>query len=423
MNTYEGTLVVIPTRNRADLAANAIRSVLAQSAAAVAGVVVSDNSTDPAESSRLAAFCEAAGDARLRYVRPPQPLLMAAHWDWAASRALELCDASHVSFLTDRIIFRDGALAELASVSSLYPDKIVSYMHDKVADDRAPVRLQQSPWSGKLYEIASARLLYAVSQSRLHEALPRMLNCHVPRAWLVALRARYGNFFASTAPDFSFCFRALASEESVLFLDEALLCHYALSRSNGMSIVRGEVSRDNADLMAVVKSGGDFFAAPIPGIVTVHNVIVHEYGVARDETGGEKFAPLDEEKYLQTIAAELADITNPEARRAVEAQLRARGWVAPTAPPDLPLWRKLLSPSRVRGKLARALRGADGAAAAASPDEPAPPIFESVEDALDYARTSRGERVEQCPWAEYLEMKEVAWRSAPPGGALAVGTS
>jgi hypothetical protein len=427
MDTYRGTAVVIPTRNRAELAAVAIRSVLAQAGGALAGVLVSDNSNDSEESGRLAAFCEAAGDARLHYVRPPESLPMSPHWHWAAGRALELADASHVTFLTDRMVFRDGALSKLARVASLHPKRVVSYMHDKVADDGVPVRVHLNPWSGKLYRIESESLLRAVSRSRLYEPLPRMLNCHVPRAVLLALCGRHGSFFGSIAPDFSFCFRALAAERDILFLDESLIFHHALNRSNGASFVRGEVTRDSADFMAGLRGGGDYFAAPVPGILTVHNAIIHEYCVARDETGSAKFAPVDEEKYLGTIASELGDIVNPPARRAVEEQLAARGWQPAPAAPHTPLWRKLLSPSRVWGRVSRAVGKAGGAAAEGGRDEC--PSFPTVEAAVDYARTARGAEVEASPWAEPLDMEELpmpalrAGEATPPagGGAAAAG--
>ncbi len=421
MDTYRSTVVVIPTRNRAELAANAIRSALVQHGRALAGVLVSDNSSDEAEAARLKAFCEALGDARVSYVRPPEPLSMSPHWDWAAGRALELYDASHVTFLTDRMILRGGALERLAAVSTLYPDKLVSYMHDRVADDGTPVRLHQNVWSGKLYEAESARMLGAVARSSPCEVLPRLLNCHVPRGLLKTLRARHGSVCGSIAPDFSFCFRALAAEESVLFLDEAIIFHYALDRSNGASFVRGEVTRDSADFMKGLRAGGDYFAAPIPGILTVHNAIIHEYCFAAGETGGAKFPPVDEERYLFAIEGELGQIVNPEARRAVEEQLAAYRLVRgetlarrdETTVRDVPLWRKLLSPARVRGRVSRALAGRRDDAAER---EAVPPTFAEVGEALEYARAARGRKVAESMFAGLLGLREVSPR---PEGAAA----
>src|SRR5215203_5087776 len=96
-DSYTGMVVVIPTRNRAEITGNAIRSALSQEGSGRLRLLVSDNSTSAAEAASLADFCEQLGDARVTYARPPEPLSMSAHWDWAARRALELHEESHVT--------------------------------------------------------------------------------------------------------------------------------------------------------------------------------------------------------------------------------------------------------------------------------------------------------------------------------------
>src|SRR6476620_12635999 len=103
--TYTGIVVVIPTRNRSAIAMNAVRSVLDQPVENL-HALVSDNSTIEAEREALAAFCSSQNDERLRYVRPPKPLPMAEHWEWALDEALGSSQASHVTYLTDRMMFR-----------------------------------------------------------------------------------------------------------------------------------------------------------------------------------------------------------------------------------------------------------------------------------------------------------------------------
>ena len=63
--------MVIPTRNRADLAKSAIRSVLEESGDNL-DLIVSDNSTTEDHRSTLAAFCEEVSDPRLLYIAPPR---------------------------------------------------------------------------------------------------------------------------------------------------------------------------------------------------------------------------------------------------------------------------------------------------------------------------------------------------------------
>src|SRR5438045_4065205 len=101
----DGLVVVIPTRNRSDLARNAVESVISQVDCAV-DVFVSDNSTTSESRSDLSSYCHELGNERLRYLAPPAPLPMAKHWDWAMQQALSLYDSAHFTFLTDRMLFK-----------------------------------------------------------------------------------------------------------------------------------------------------------------------------------------------------------------------------------------------------------------------------------------------------------------------------
>ena len=117
---YVGMVVVVPTRNRTQLAMNAVRSVLEQAVGNVA-VMISDNSTVDSELDDLAAFCAGLSDARVRYVRPPEPLAMPDHWDWAVEQALASYSANHFVYLTDRMMIRNGGLQEMVDLAALYP--------------------------------------------------------------------------------------------------------------------------------------------------------------------------------------------------------------------------------------------------------------------------------------------------------------
>lgn len=400
MRGYTGSLIIIPTRNRAELAAAAIRSVLQQDDADVR-VLVSDNSTSQDEVACLSAFCEKVGDTRLHYTRPPEPLPMASHWNWAAQQGLELSDASHISFLTDRMIFKPGALAQLRGAASQYPDRIISYMHDRVADNQRPVHLDQHVWTGKLFAVRSSRLLQLSSQSVLHEMLPRMLNCLVPRRVLTALKARYGKLFDSYGPDFNFCYRSLEMEDSIVFYDAAFLLHYALDRSYGASASRGEVNRATAELVSTLKLTNGYFAAPIPQILTARNAIAHEYCCVRDETRSHKFPALSQQKYLQATAQELGEVVDPDVRSQMEELLRRHGWKEPgLAAKTMSMAQKIRSPRRVADKLTRevktlALRITNGT-------NLRPPEFATRELALDYALRFPRPRVESQPELEQL---------------------
>src|SRR5450432_4290243 len=121
-------VVVIPTRNRATLASNAIRSVLSQSQDG-ATILVSDNSTIEEEAHVLSQFCERLKEHRVRYIRPPAPSRMAEHWEWALTQALSTFESEYVLYLTDRMIFKANTLGPLLRLASRYPNQVICYAH------------------------------------------------------------------------------------------------------------------------------------------------------------------------------------------------------------------------------------------------------------------------------------------------------
>jgi glycosyltransferase involved in cell wall biosynthesis len=358
---YRGSVVVIPTRNRAELAMNAIRSVLSQPVDDVQ-VLVSDNSTLPQDRAELARFCEELADPRLRYVAPPEPLSMTKHWDWAIAEAMRFYDASHFIYLTDRMMFKSCELKRVTDLARLYPDKIISYNHDRIVDFPKPIRVERYPSTGKLFEIDCVNLSYIYSQAVPQVCLPRMLNCIVPRNALEAMRQRFGDVFSSISPDFNFGFRCLEIFETVLFYDWSAIFHYALERSNGASVTRGELTSDYADFIAnlPVDNSNRNYATPIPQIISASNAIYNEYCVIKQETKSPRFFELNIERYLRSLAEELAEVPDSQAKVETYSLLVAHGLKPDAAPKRSAseILRKLVSPRAVGNKLNATLKTA-----------------------------------------------------------------
>ena len=326
-NSYNGALIVIPTRNRAHIARNAIRSVLDEPIDGVQ-LMVSDNSTSEADREALVQFCSTLNDSRLRYIRPPQSLAMTAHWDWAMQEALASYNANHFTYLTDRMMFKTGGLKEVLAVVARYSEKVVSYNHDRLVDHVRPIHVDQYASTAKLWEVPTKHLLWLVSQSAMHHGLPRMLNCFVPRAVFMRICGRFGNVFSSIAPDFNFCFRCLDSEESILFLDKSPIFHYALYRSNGASVTRGEMTQDNADFTANLPVDNSIrnYATPIPQLNTAVNAVFNEYLIYKQETSSSRFVDVDLRKYLELNAIEITEVTDQQLRAEMRSLLAKHGY-------------------------------------------------------------------------------------------------
>jgi len=410
---YNGAVVVIPTRNRAQLAMNAIRSVLDQPVDDF-HILVSDNSTSQRDRDDLESFCASLADSRLRYVRPPEPLPMPAHWQWAIEQALTNYKANHFSYLTDRMMFRNGALKEVLGLTALYPDKVISYNHDRICDDLRPIRFDQYEVTEKLLEVESQRLLQLVSEVILHHGLPRMMNCIVPRRVLAAIHRRFGNVFTSIAPDFNFCFRCLDLEDSILFYDRSPLFHYAQDRSNGASAVRGESTPDVVDFEANLPVDNSIrnYATPIPSLITATNAVLNEYLIYKQETGSSRFADVDLHKYLRANAAEIAEVQNPQLQAEMHALVVEHGYRQDqNGVPDQSRagWRARLS--SVVDKLKRAsfssvvakLKRVTSGRARSGQFE-----FATLDEAIHYARyVSRGNRTSWTWGMEVLHGREL----------------
>jgi glycosyltransferase involved in cell wall biosynthesis len=393
-------VVVVPTRNRAEIAKNAIRSVLDERLDGVQ-VMVSDNSTAEPDREELARFCAALDDSRVRYVRPPESMAMTAHWDWAIEEALAFYDADHFTYLTDRMMFKTGGLKEVVHAADRYPDKVISYNHDRIVDHVRPIHVDHYPATGKLWEVPTERLSWLVSRGALHHGLPRMLNCIVPRAVFDRFKTRFGNVFASIAPDFNFCFRCLDLEESILFLDKSPMFHYALNRSNGASVSRGEMTADNADFTAnlPVDNSNRNYATPIPSLNTAVNAVFNEYLIYKQESASPRFFDLDFQKYLEINAVDITEVSDPRLKAEMLGLLEEHGFKESASAPRNENGQNWI-------KRARAFIGR-------LKTPPALPVIEFTElgDAIDYVRNS-SRSTPQSPDAvrELLHARELPMR-------------
>jgi hypothetical protein len=297
--------VVVPTRNRSDLATRAIESVIPQLPDGSL-IVVSDNSTQEQHRNKLHAYVKGLARDDVRYLRPPQDLAMPAHWEWAFSQVASNPKITHVTVLTDRMIFKQGALDRLFALIAESPGIIISYSADMVDDYSAPVRLQCPAWSGTTLEVTSARLLELSAAMEFHPALPKMLNSVVPVGHLLKIKAVFGGLFNSVAPDYCFAYRTLSQVDSIRYVDRCLLIHGSLAYSNGASLSRGESTPDSVDFVAKLDGESMNGAAPVPAFQTTANTMTSEYELVRHQTGLPSFVPVDMNAYFARMEFDIS---------------------------------------------------------------------------------------------------------------------
>lgn len=316
---------VVPTRNRPDLAIEAVQSVLATDDPRVA-VMVSDNSTDTEARAELMAACSRIGDPRLSYVAPPRPMPMTAHWEWALNEVRVDPATTHVGFVTDRMLLRPGAFPYLMATIVDHPEQVISYGYSTIVDLNEPVSLVRPDWTGRLLEVPASHVVRLFARGDFHEILPRLMNNVVPRGVLDHLEGRHGTIVTSAAPDHTFAFRCLDEIPSILFLDRHLLVQRALDRSNGYSQARAVRTRDHSDFVGGLRGHSWCEHAPTPEIETISNAVFSEYEVVRRLSTSGRFKPLRRRHVLAALERDLGIIEDRELVARSRKQLRARGW-------------------------------------------------------------------------------------------------
>ena len=296
--------VVIPTRNRANLAIGACNALMAQQECAL-HICVSDNSTAADQVEQLAEFCRRADPAQLTYLRPPEPLAMAAHWDWALSAALDSSEATHYVLHYDRRIVKPDHLTWVAWLMQHFPEDVVTWTFDQVIDEGGTRHVSRMEWDGRCYAITTARLAELTSRGKaayMGFSFPFLSNCLVPRAVLTDIRQRFGNICDSTGPDACFTYRFCAIRERYVHFDRALFVGYAMDRSAGWGYFTGR-GGDFHDFVKSAGADGWLSAAPIPGLSLGQNIMYHEYELVRRATGHPAFKPIDMRGYISDLAA------------------------------------------------------------------------------------------------------------------------
>jgi hypothetical protein len=329
---------VIPTRNRAPLAINAVRSLLDQDCDI--DIVVSDNSPSPDKTLR--ALC--LTDPRAHYITPPQELALAEHWEWALGQAMERSAATHFTLHHDRKWAKRGAWRPLLRVAARRPEMLVTFGVDSITDTQPPLRVWQTPWTGNVFVMRTQRAAELIAQARVTEivhGLPLLTNCMVPRSILESMLGRFGSVCSSTGPDLAFLARFLVSHDEYLHADRSPGILYAPHRSNNMGFLRGR----GGDFPEYRRLFGDrawLDAAPIPGVNLGNNMLFHEYELTRRETG-DRLPPLLRAACVDDLATALRWVDDAETKESLVRILREHGWRGSMPRPHPPRrWRTAL---------------------------------------------------------------------------------
>lgn len=212
--------IAIPTKNRPDRLAAAIKSVLTQTFSDFE-LAVSDN-CDEAESEKTAAVVRSFNDARIRYIRTSGHLSMPDNWE----RACEDARGEFVGILTDRSVFRRDALQVVHDEIQTTGARVVGWFCDSYGRDPEGKKYRRRGVSLARHRLESAAVLDYFLRGHPKYAgkvLPKLLGSVCHRSILDAILASpIGRCCPPVCPDYTSGFLMLAHSEWFLLIDDAL---------------------------------------------------------------------------------------------------------------------------------------------------------------------------------------------------------
>jgi hypothetical protein len=286
--------VIIPTKDRAQLVGEAIRSVLLQSLGDFE-LIVSDNWNDDRTRDVLAGFI----DPRLRVIKPPRELAMPEHWEFASREAA----GSYVLFLTDRMVMRPSALSIIRDrlVENGEPE-LCSWGLQNYFDESGTLGPNSLGGTAELLDSKTVVADFARFCWPKLQRIPRALNSCVRNEALARARARFGNVFLPMAPDFTSAFLLLSQCAHVLYLDLPLLLSRGHQQSNGRIT---QVEGGGRYLATLDKSHDPLSHVPMKAF-TVWNAVANDF-LRMQELAGDAlaYAQLDLERYFAVCLEEI----------------------------------------------------------------------------------------------------------------------
>jgi hypothetical protein len=301
--------LVVPTRDRPEFLAFCLRS-LARQTSGDFQVIVSDNAlARPAD----AAFAPYRDDPRFYLIRPPKPLAMPDHWDFALSHAR----AEYVGVVIDKTVLAPQALELAARTLDRGEREIVSWWNDgymlededaglargRFSPLRAPVPASDFDPRQELSERLA--FLRRRGEDGVHYFRGKLCFGLYAAGLIARIRQRLGRVCPPISPDYTSMTAALNEARDAIDLGRSLQLSFISRVSNGATVSRA-VARARSFLVEVDPDGSMIAGMPIPhAFASVHNLVAADYvNVSRHWSG----AAIDVARLAQWAALDLAGV-------------------------------------------------------------------------------------------------------------------
>ena len=318
--------ILLPTKNRSEILAGAIRSALEQTFGDFE-LIISDNDDSPAATR---AVVEAFSDPRIRYVRTSGTLAMHENWDNAFLQAT----GKQVLVLEDKMRLVPNALETL---------------HAAVQSENAPVSFPITFIKGeKLGALAAppARQSWCSTDiidgfCRFHpdifDLVPKGLDCCASRELLQRIKSESptGFLFSYVCPDYSFGFMVLSRADRIVRLDRPLIYvpnnwMWAGKYSNGQATYRKDalIRRFMKDLP--VTPADIIERVPVKAQYLWINMVLYDFFTKYRRPGHQpEISWSDYHAFVKTLIllGRKLGADMDEERTAVRDSLRQQGWL------------------------------------------------------------------------------------------------
>lgn len=270
--------IIIPTRNRSELVAYAIESVLNQSFKDYE-LIISDNSDVPLVSddeSKLRPNWFYAPN--VRYIYTKNVMYLPDHFDFAT----RLARGKYIATLTDRFVMLPSALEVLHKVigddESSEPDLVVWNMQSNYSD---VTRIQTVAKCTGNAELINTNEMLAdfvkfsgwMGGEFYFSKLPRGLNSIYKRKLSEVLIEKYGRVFRPFSPDYASAFLFLAHTDEVVYVDLPLYMSHGNKSTGNRSNLYG--------LQTFASEVNPIENCPLP-LGTVFNTVVRDFIATKD---------------------------------------------------------------------------------------------------------------------------------------------
>lgn len=270
--------VVIPTKNRCELAAQAVRSVLRQSFPTFE-IIVADNDDTSATRDAIDRF----SDPRIRYLRTGG-LSMADNWEAGCIEA----HGEYICILEDKQVYKRGTLERVYRAAELDRPPCIRWQSESFEPCGCFRRVRHSRSIGGTRQI-SADEVFGAFTDKSYSTSKRLLplghmGCHHRKIASAIRTGPLGRCCSPAEPDYTLAFALLAYADSILLLDEGLVLFADTSCSNGLQF---RMKTENARRFVRNSGGQTVFCDRVPiNALTIPGAIANDYLRVQDAVGG-----------------------------------------------------------------------------------------------------------------------------------------